>query len=56
MLTISKPMSILPVREKRILWYFSKQISKLFFQMSAQVYSFLAKLKREGKPFWSKQS
>ena len=42
MLTISKVLtflSTLPVWEQGIPWQLSKQISKLFFQMSVQVYS-----------------
>ena len=42
MLTISKMfkiLSTLPAWEQRIPWQLSKQTSKLFFQMSVQVYS-----------------
>ena len=41
MLTISKVFTLLsnlPVWEQRIPWKFSKQISKLFFQMNSPVY------------------
>ena len=40
-----------------MIWQFSKQISKLFFQMSTRVYySLLAKLKWGGKPFLEGES
>ena len=43
--------STLPVWVQGIPWQLSKQISKLFFQMSAQVYSVLGQTKRRRKGF-----
>ena len=45
------PLSVLPVWEQGILWQLSKQISKLFFQMSAQVYSVPGRTKGRRKAF-----
>ena len=54
MLTLAKcsPYSFYSACENRECYgSFQKQISKLFFQMSAKYILFLAKLKGEGKPF-----
>ena len=48
-------LSTVPVWEYKISWQLSKQISKLFFQMSAQVFLLLVKLKWEERPFWNRK-
>ena len=57
MLTITKVFIILFLLcqcEQRTPWQFSKQISKLFFQLSFQIYSLLAQTERERKAFFGR--
>ena len=42
---------LLSLEEEGTPWQFSKQISKLFFQFSVQVYSLLGQSEQRGKPF-----
>ena len=51
-----KFLSTLPVWEQEIPWQLSKQTSKLFFQMSAQVYSVPSQTEGEGRPFWNRET
>ena len=49
--SIHHAISTLPV-EKGTHWQLSKQISKLFFQMSVQVYSLLGQTEEERRTFF----
>ena len=52
MLTISHPLSNLPVGIGQTLGQLSKQISKLFFQMSVPLYSLFGQTDEERKAFF----
>ena len=57
MLTIVKVFIILFLHcqwEQGTPWQFSKQISKLYFQLSFQIYSVLAQTERERKVFFGR--
>ena len=57
MLTITKVFIILFLLchwEQRTPWQFSKQISKLYFQLSFQIYSLLTQTERERKAFFGR--